>query len=92
MGFEHLSKELLIEGLPIPNTISISKKDISKMNFRSQANQVIRPSGDTGANIIPNFATAINVMARSQLTGSKVFMSGFYYCYDALNKKVTIKI
>ena len=47
----------------------------------------IRAAGDAGATIIPNFATAIIVMARSSLTGSKVVMSGFTISKgDALNR------
>ena len=53
------------------------KDELQKSGQSGIEVEKIRAAGDTGATIIQNVATAIIVMARSQLTGSKVLMSGF---------------
>ena len=63
------------------------KDELQKSGQSGIEVEKIRAVGDTGATIIPNFATAIIVMARSQLTGSKVLMSGLTFSKgDALNR------
>ena len=62
---DHLSNELPLEGPPIPITIDMVKKAISKMKSGKAAGpssivvEMIRPAGDTGATMIRDLATAI---------------------------------
>ena len=71
---DHLSR-----GLPIPITIDMVTKAISKMKSGKAAGpsgivvEMIKAAGDTGASMTRDLATAIILMmARSQLTGRKV--------------------
>ena len=70
---DHLSNEPPLEGPPIPITIDMVKKAISKMKSGKAAGpsgivvEMIKAAGDTGA----------TMMARSQLTGRKVSLSAF---------------
>ena len=52
--------------------------------------EMIKAAGDTGATMIRDLATAITVMARSQLTGSKVSLSAFTRARVMLWKEATI--
>ena len=76
----HLSNEPPLEGPPIPITIDMVKKAISKMKSGKAAGpsgtvvEMIKAAGDTGATMIRDLATA-SVMARSQLTGRKFSLS-----------------
>ena len=80
---DQLYNEPLLEAPPIPTTIDMVKKAISKIESDKAAGplgivvELIKAAGDTGATIICDLATAITVMARSQLTGSKVSLSTF---------------
>ena len=80
---DHLSNEPPLEGPPIPITIDMVKKAISKMKLGKAAGpsgivvEMIKAAGDTGADMIRDLATALSVMARSQLTGRKVSLSAF---------------
>ena len=61
---DHLSNEPLLEGLPIPITIDMVKKAISKMKSGKAASPpgivvMIKAAGDTGATMICDLATAI---------------------------------
>ena len=62
---EHLSDEPPLEGPPIPMTIDMVKKVISKLKFGKAAGpsgvvvEMIRAAGDTGADIIRNLVIAI---------------------------------
>ena len=62
---DHLSKELPLEGPPIPITIDMVKKAISKMKSGKAAGpsgivvEMIKAAGDTGATMIRDLATAI---------------------------------
>ena len=63
---DHLSKEPLpLEGPPIPITIDMVKKAISKMKLGKAAGpsgivvEMIKAAGDTGATMICDLATAI---------------------------------
>ena len=62
----HLSNEPLLEGPPIPITIDMVKKAISKMKSGKAEGpsgivvEMIKAAGDTGATMIRDLATAIN--------------------------------
>ena len=62
---DHLSNEPLLEGPPIPITIDMVKKAISKMKSGKAAGpsgivvEMIKAAGDTGATMIRDLATAI---------------------------------
>ena len=62
---DHLSNEPPLEGLPIPITIDMVKKAISKMKLGKAAGpsgivvEMIKAAGDTGATMIRDLATAI---------------------------------
>ena len=62
---DHLSNEPPLEGLPIPITIDMVKKAISKMKSGKAAGpsgivvEMIKAAGDTGATMIRDLATAI---------------------------------
>ena len=62
---DHLSNEPLLAGLPIPITIDMVKKAISKMKSGKAAGpsdivvEMIKAAGDTGATMIRDLATAI---------------------------------
>ena len=62
---DHLSNELPLEGPPIPITIDMVKKAISKMKSGKAASpsgivvEMIKAAGDAGATMIPDLATAI---------------------------------
>ena len=62
---DHLSNEPSLEGLPIPITIDMVKKAISKMKSGKAAGpssivvEMIKAAGDTGATMIRDLATAI---------------------------------
>ena len=62
---DHLSNEPPLEGPPIPITIDMVKKAISKMKSGKAAGpsgimvRMIKAAGDTGATMILDFATAI---------------------------------
>ena len=94
---DHLSQEPPLEGLPIPITIDMVKKAISKMKSGKAAGpsgivvEMIKAAGDTGATMIRDFATAIIRDARSQLTGSKVSLSAFTRPRVMLWTEATIK-
>ena len=80
---DHLSNEPPLEGPPIPITIDMVKKAISKMKSGKAAGpsgivvEMIKAAGDTGATMIRDLATGLSLMARSQLTGRKVSLSAF---------------
>ena len=75
---DHLSNKPPLEGLPIPITIDMVKKAISKMKSGKAEGpsgivvEMIKAAGDTGATMINDLATAIIRDGKSQLTGSKV--------------------
>ena len=54
--------------------------------------EMIKAAGDTGATMIHNLATAIIVMTRSQLTGSKVSLSAFKRARMMLWTEATIQV
>ena len=62
---DHLSNELLLEGLPIPITIDMVKKAISKMKSGKTAGpsgigvEMIKAAGDTSATMIRDLANVI---------------------------------
>ena len=62
---DHLSNELLLEGLPIPITIDMVKKAISKMKSGKAAGpsgigvEMIKAAGDTSATMIRDLANVI---------------------------------
>ena len=62
---DHLSNEPPLEGPPIPITIDMVKKAISKMKSGKAAGpsgivvEMIKAAGDTGATMIRNLATAL---------------------------------
>ena len=62
---DHLSNEPLLEGPPIPITIDMVKKAISKMNSGKAAGpfgivvEMIKAAGDTGATMIRDLVTVI---------------------------------
>ena len=65
MDSQHLSDEPALEGPPIPITIDMTKKAISKMKFGTAACpsgvvvEMIRAAGDTGATMIRDVAKRI---------------------------------
>ena len=75
----HLSNEPPLEGPPIPFTIDMVKKAISKMKSVKAAGpsrivvEMITTADDTGATMI--LLLQLSVMVRSQLTGSKLTWS-----------------
>ena len=81
---DHLSNEPPLEGPPIPITIDMVKKAISKMKSGKAAGpsgivvEMIKAAGDTGATMIRDLATAIIRDGKvTQLTGRKVSWSAF---------------
>ena len=80
---DHLSNEPLLEGPPIPIIFDMVKKAISKMKSGKAAGpsgiviEMFTAAGDTGATMIRDLVLRLSVMARSQLTGSKVSLSAF---------------
>ena len=85
-------------GPPIPITFDMVKKAISKMKSGKAAGpsgivvEMIKAEGDAGATMIHNLATVIiRVMARSQLTVSKLSLSAFTSARVMLWTEATIK-
>ena len=78
---DHLSNKPPLEGPPIPITINMVKKAISKMKSGKAAGpsgivvEMIKAAGDTGAIMIAILLLQLSVMARSHLNGSKVSLS-----------------
>ena len=62
---DHLSNKPSLEGPPIPITIDMVKRAISKMKSGKASGpsgivvEMIKAAGDTGATMIPNLSTAI---------------------------------
>ena len=94
---DHLSNQLPLEGPPIPITIDMVKKAISKMKSGKAAGpsgivvEMIKAAGDAGATMIPDLATAIIRDGKSQLTGSKVSLSAFTRARVMLWTEATIE-
>ena len=96
---EHLSDESPLEGPPIPFTIDMAKKAISKMKSGKPAGPLgvlvmIRAAGDTGASMIRNLAIATIRDGRgggSKLTGSRASLSAFTREKAMLWTEATIK-
>ena len=94
---DHLSKEPPLEGPPIPITIDMVKKAISKMKSGKAAGlsgivvEMIKAAGDTGATMIRDLATAIIRDGKYQLTGSKVSLSAFTRARVMLWTEATIE-
>ena len=65
---DHLSRKPPLEGLPIPITIDMVKKAISKMKSGKAAGpsgivvKIIKAAGDTGASMTSDLATTIILM------------------------------
>ena len=91
---DHLSNEPLLDCPPIPITIDMVKKVISKMKPGKAAGpsgivvEMIKAAGGTGAAMIRDLATAI---IRAQLTGSKVSLSAFTRARVMLWTEATIE-
>ena len=89
---DHLSNEPPLEGWPIPITIYMVKKAISKMKSGKAAGpssivvEMIKAAGETGATMI--CACYCNWF---QLTGSKVSLSAFTRARVMLWTEVTIE-
>ena len=90
---DHLSNEPPLEGPPIPITIDMVKKAISKMKSGKAAGpsgivvEMIKAAGDTGATMIRD----LSVMARYQLTGSEVSLPAFTRASVMLWTEATIE-
>ena len=81
---DHLSKEPPFEGPPIPITIDMVKKAISKMKLGIAAGpsgivaEMIKEAGDTGATMIRDLATAIIHDGKVQTDWEQSFMVCLY--------------
>ena len=80
---DHLSNKWPLEGSPIPITIDMVRKAMTKMQPCKAAGpsgrvvEMIKAAGDTGATMIHDLATLIIRDGKVQLTGSKVSLSVF---------------
>ena len=85
-----------LEGPPIPISIDMVKKAISKKSGKAAGPsgivvELIKAAGDTGATMTAILLLRLSVLARFQLTGSKVSLSAFTRARVMLWTEATIE-